>query len=244
MRRFYKQAAAGTAPGGHTVRLDGNMLRTPLRHPVIVSGALLAGALAAEWEAQGDEIKPATMPLTQLVCTMIDKAGGHERPEMEAEIVKYAGSDLVCYLATHPADLLAQQESLWHPLLAWMQDEYGATLIPVRGIKYTVQDAAALQKIAAVVAAMDAASFTVAQVVTGITGSAVIGLCMAAGRIGVAQAYAAATVDEVYQLEKWGEDTLARQRLQRIEAELVSVEKFMFLIKSGAEVTAAVTTNA
>lgn len=243
MRRFYKQAAAGIAPGGHTVRLDGNMLRTPLRHPVIVSGALLAGALAAEWEAQGDEIKPATMPLTQLVCTMIDKADSHERLEMEAEIVKYAGSDLVCYLAAHPADLLARQENLWHPLLAWMQDEYGVTLTSVRGIQYVEQDKAALDKIASVVKGMDAASFTAAQVVMGVTGSAVIGLCMAAGRIGAAQAFAAATVDEAYQLEKWGEDALARQRLQRIEAELVSVEKFLFLIKSGADATAAITSS-
>ena len=98
MKRFYKQAEAGTAPGGHVVRLDGTPLRTPLRTPVILSSAPMAAAIAAEWAAQGDEIVPASMPLTQLVCTMIDKAQGHERPDMEAEIVKYAGSDLICYL--------------------------------------------------------------------------------------------------------------------------------------------------
>ncbi|MFN7112969.1 MAG: ATP12 family chaperone protein [Alphaproteobacteria bacterium] len=234
MKRFYKEAAAGTAPNGHTVRLDGNILRTPLRAPVILPSALLAAALAAEWAAQEGEIAPGTMPLTQLVCTMIDKAEGHERPEMEAEIVKYAASDLVCYFATHPADLVARQEKYWHPLLSWIQDEYGVILQPVSGIQYTVQDKAGLEKLRQVVRGLDAARFTVVQAVTGMTGSAVIALAMAAGRLGAAQAYEAAMVDEIFQLEKWGEDEIARKRLQHIEAELTGVEKFMFLIKASA----------
>lgn len=234
MKRFYKEAAAGTAPNGHTVRLDGNILRTPLRHPVIVPSGVMAAALAAEWAAQDGEIVPASMPLTQLVCTMIDKAEGHERPEMEAEIVKYAGSDLVCYFATHPADLVARQEKLWHPLLSWMQDEYGVILQPVRGIQYTAQDAAGVEKVQEVVRSLDAARFTAVQAVTGITGSTVIALGMAAGRLGAAQAFDAAAVDEIFQLEKWGEDAIARKRLQRIETDLTAVEKFLFLVTASA----------
>lgn len=234
MKRFYKQAEAGTAPGGHTVRLDGTALRTPLRHPVIVPQAALAAAMAAEWAAQGEEVIPASMPLTQLVCTMIDKAGGHERPDMEAEIIKYAGSDLICYFATHPADLVARQEKLWHPLLAWMQDEHGVVLKPVSGIQYVAQEPAAIEAVTHIVKGLDDASFTAAQAVTGITGSAVIALCMASGRIGAAQAFDAATVDETYQLEKWGEDELARKRLQKIEADLTGVEKFLFLVRASA----------
>lgn len=239
MKRFYKEAVAGTAPGGHTVRLDGNILRTPLRQPVVVPSPTLAVAMAAEWAAQQGEIVPASMPLTQMVCTMIDKAQGHERPEMEAEIVKYAGSDLVCYLATHPVELVARQEKLWHPLLAWMQDEYGVILRPVKGIQYVEQAPEGIEKLRAIVAGLDPAGFTAAQIVTGVTGSAVIGLCMAAGRIGAAQAYDAACVDEVFQLEKWGEDDIARKRLMRIEAELTAVEKFLFLIKNGAAIASA-----
>lgn len=234
MKRFYKQAEAGTAPGGYAVRLDGTPLRTPLRHPVIVAGMPLALALAAEWEGQSEEIVPAAMPLTQLVCTMIDKVGGHERADMAAEIVKYAGSDLVCYFAATPADLLARQETLWHPLLAWMQDEHGVVLKHVTGIRYVAQDVAAMKKVADIVAGLEAPAFTAAQAVTGITGSAVIGLCMASGRIGAAQAFAAATVDEAYQLEKWGEDEMARKRLQKIEADLTAVEKFLFLLKTSS----------
>lgn len=238
MKKFYKQAEGGTAPGGYTVRLDGQTLRTPLRHPVLVPSAALAAAMAAEWDAQAGEIVTASMPLTQLVCTMIDKADSHERAEMNAEIVKYASSDLVCYLALNPAELVARQEALWHPLLGWLQDEYGVVLQPVKGIQYVQQPEESLKKIADIVGGLDAARFTAAQVVTGVTGSAVIALCMAAGRIGAAQAYDAATVDEVFQLEKWGEDAIARKRLERIDGELTAVEKFLFLMKGG-EATAS-----
>ncbi len=239
MKRFYKQAEAGTAPGGFTVRLDGQTLRTPLRHPVIVPSSALAAAMAAEWAGQEGEIVAASMPLTQLVCTMIDKSDSHERADMNAELVKYASSDLVCYLAANPAELVARQEQLWHPLLGWLQDEYGVVLQPVKGIQYVQQPEESLKKIADIVAGLDAPRFTVAQVVTGVTGSAVIALCMAAGRIGAAQAYDAATVDEVFQLEKWGEDEIARKRLQRIEGELTAVEKFLFLMKAAETTTSA-----
>jgi len=233
VKRFYKAAAAGTAPGGYTVRLDGKNIKTPLQRPLVVPTAALAAALAAEWEAQTDDIRPHAMPLNQLVNTMIDKATGHERPAMNAEVVKYAGSDLVCYFATHPADLVARQEALWHPLLGWLSDEYGIRLETAQGIQYVNQPEADMAAVKARVEALSPADFTVVQAVTGLTGSAVIALAVAAGRLGAEQAYAAAGVDEIYQLEKWGEDKIARDRLNRMLRELETVEKFRFLMQGG-----------
>jgi len=234
LKRFYKQAAAGTAPGGYTVRLDGRNIKTPLQHPLIVPTAALAAALAAEWEVQAEEVDPHTMPLNQLVNTMLDKATGHERSAMNAEVVKYAGSDLVCYFATHPADLVARQEALWHPLLGWMSDEYGIVLTTAQGIRYVNQPAESIATVQKRVGALSPADFTVVQAVTGLTGSAVIALAVAAGRLGAQQAYEAAGVDETYQLEKWGEDKIARDKLNRLLMELETVEKFRFLMNEKA----------
>ena len=105
MKKFYQKAEAGPAPGGFAVRLDGRTFKTPMQHHFILPTLPLAEAIAKEWDAQAGDIVPASMPLTQLANTMIDKAAGHERKDMEAEVVKYMGSDLVCYFATHPADL-------------------------------------------------------------------------------------------------------------------------------------------
>lgn len=230
-KRFYKAAEAGTAPGGYTVRLDGKNIKTPLQHALIVPTAAMAAAMAAEWAAQAEEVNPASMPLNQLVNTMLDKATGHERPAMNAEIVKYAGSDLICYFATHPADLVARQEAVWNPLISWMGDEHGVVLQSVQGIQYINQPAEGMAKVKKLVEDLSPADFTVVQAVTGLTGSAVIALALCAGRLGAQQAYEAAGVDETYQLEKWGEDKIARDKLNRLLAELETAEKFRFLMQ-------------
>lgn len=234
LKRFYKRAEAGTAPGGYTVRLDGKNIKTPLQHPLIVPTAAMAAAMAAEWEAQAEEVNPHAMPLNQLVNTMLDKATGHDRPAMNAEVVKYVGSDLVCYFATHPADLVARQEAAWHPLVNWILDEHGVVLHTVKGIQYVNQPEESITTVQQLVEALSPADFTVVQAVTGLTGSAVIALAVAAGRLGPQQAFEAAGVDETYQLEKWGEDKIARDKLNRLLQELETVEKFRFLMNEKA----------
>jgi len=236
MKRFYKQAEAGTAPGGYTLRLDGRNIKTPLQHALLVPTLPLAVALAAEWEAQGDDVVPSSMPLNQLVNTMIDKSSGHDRVVMNAEVLRFAGSDLICYFGTHPQDLVARQEAVWNPLIAWMQDEHGVVFKTIQGIQYIHQPSETLAKMQSMIEAMDAADFTLVQAVTGLTGSVVIALAMAAGRLGAVQAFEAAGVDEVYQLEKWGEDKIARARLNLLQSELETVEKFRFLIRETAVV--------
>lgn len=226
MKKFYKKAEAGTAPGGFVVRLDGRTLKTPLQHALILQSQALAEALASEWNAQGDVIVPAAMPLTQLVNTMIDKATGPDRIAMNAEICRYAGSDLVCYFATHPADIVKRQKDVWLPLLEWLALEKGIRLETVSGIQYHKQSPDTLRAFEKIVQDADALVFTLMQAVLGVTGSVVIALAFAEGHINAAQTWEAACVDEIYQLEKWGEDALARKKLDSIRAELEVLEKF------------------
>lgn len=230
MKKFYKAAEAGTAPGGHVVRLDGKLLKTPLRNNLILSSPELAAAIAAEWAAQGADIIPATMPLTQLVNTMIDKASGAERAALEKEILKYAASDLVCYFATHPASLVAAQEKEWLPLLGFIKEKYGAELAVVSGIQYQNQPEPALKNIEKAVRGFDSAGFTVVQAAAGVTGSVVIALALAEGKIDAETAYRASCVDEIHQLAHWGADDLAQKRLDHIRKELQAIERFKNLV--------------
>ena len=234
IKKFYKLAEAGTAPGGYVVRLDGKVLKTPLQKNFILPNAALAQAVAEEWQAQAGEIKPATMPITQLAYTMIDKCMGDERAAMNAEVARYAGSDLICYLATHPAELVSRQEEAWLPLLGHMHKKLGIELLPVRGIRFQEQPESSVRKCAAWVSALEAADFTALQAVTGVTGSLVIAAALVIGWLDVGQAYAAAIVDEAYQLEKWGADSLAEKRLENIKTEIGAVARFLELVRSSA----------
>lgn len=234
MKKFYKKAEAGTAPGGFVIRLDGKTLKTPLQNNLILTSEQAACDIAAEWDQQGTEIIPASMPLTQLVNTMVDKSSGADRAAMEAEVLKYGASDLVCYFASHPADLLREQEQQWLPLVQWLKESQGVKLDTVKGIQYHNQPEASLRQLQKIIKNLDAADFTFVQAAAALTGSVVIALAFLDQKIDAEEAYLAACVDEIYQLRKWGEDALARKRLEHIRAELNVIQKFGSLFKASS----------
>ena len=234
MRKFYKTAEPGTAPGGYVVRLDGNPARTPLKNVLLLQSQPLAAAIALEWAAQGEEIRPTTMPLTLLANTMIDKVRGHDRAAMNAEILKYGGSDLICYFATHPADIVRLHQERWLPLIQWMKEKYGIILETVSGIKYHQQPKESLESLKKVIEGLDAAEFTVVQSAAATTGSVAIGLAILEEKLSPDEAYKTACVDEIYQLKTWGEDAVAQERLDITRSELNTIARFRDLLNASA----------
>lgn len=234
MKRFYKTAEAGTAPGGYVVRLDGKLIKTPLQNPLLLPTQALAEAIAQEWAAQGDEIKPLDMPLTRLANTMIDKAHGADRIAMNAEVLKYGGSDLICYFATHPPALVRLHEEHWVPLIDWLKKKHAIALETVAGIQYHPQPPAALDKMKKIIEGLEAADFTVVQAATASTGSIVIALALLEGKISAEEAHHAACVDEIYQLKTWGADELAQKRLDNLRADLGVIAQFTALLKASS----------
>src|SRR5207302_1361327 len=203
MKRVYKQATARAAEGGWGVALDGRPMRTPAKHELIVPSAALAEAIAAEWDAQQDEIRPATMPLTRLAATAIDRTAT-QRALVVVETANYAGTDLVCYRAEHPPALIARQEAAWQPLIDWAIARYDAGLAVTSGIVPQPQAPATLKAFAAAVAAQDDFSLTALHMATAACGSLVIALALLEGRLDAEAAFAASQLDETFQIEAWG----------------------------------------
>ncbi len=218
-KRFYEAATVGPGETGFAVLLDGKPLRTPARKPVVVDDAMVAGALAREWDAQTEVIEPGTMPLTRIVNTAIDRVGG-EMEAVRADIVAHAGTDLLCYRADGPDSLVEAENALWAPLLDWAREELGARLILAEGIVHVSQDAAALAAIAEAAEPFDALGLAALHVATTLTGSAILALALARGRLSVEEAWAAAHVDEDWQMSHWGRDEVALARRAARFAEL------------------------
>lgn len=234
MRRTYKIVEAGTAPGGYVVRLDGQTLRTPLKNQLLLPSQHLAKAIAQEWAAQENDILPVTMPMTRLANTMIDKARGPDRPAMNAELLKYGGSDLICYFAASPPELVKLHQALWLPLHAWLAEKYGIVFETVSGIQYRQQPQAALDKLKQVIEGLEAAAFTIVQSAAPTTGSVAIALALLGERLTAEEAYQAACVDEIYQLKTWGADILAQKRLDTLKFELEVIARFAELLKASS----------
>lgn len=218
-KRFY--AAAGVGPereGAFPVMLDGRAVRTPARRALAAPTARLAHAVALEWEAQGETIDPARMPLTRLANTIIDGVA-ESAAAVRAEVARYLGSDLILYRAAEPEGLVQRQTEQWDPVVAWMRDTCGARFVPVRGVVHVAQPEAALAAAAALIPD-EPWRLGAVHTITTITGSALLALAVVHGRLTVEDALTAAHVDEDWNLQQWGEDELARQARAYREAEL------------------------
>jgi chaperone required for assembly of F1-ATPase len=218
-KRFYKAAAVEERDGAFHLLLDGRPARTPGRNAIAAPRRALGEALAQEWDRQGAEIDPASMPLTRIVNSAIDGVGPR-REAVIADMAKYAGSDLVCYRAGEPERLVAAQAEAWDPILAWAYEALGAQFFLSEGVVHVAQPEAAVAAVRARLEAI-ASPFRLAalHVMTTLTGSVLIALAHAAGRLDADAAWAAAHVDERHQESLWGEDEEALRRREAREAE-------------------------
>ncbi len=232
-RRFYKEAGISEGAGGFTLTLDGRPGRTPGRAPLALPTRALGEAVAAEWQSQGASIDPTTMPLTRLANSTIDGVVPRDE-EVRADLVRYAGSDLVVYRAAEPERLVAEQAAAWDPVHAWARDSLGAHFVLSEGVMFVEQPAEA---IAAVRAAIDRepSPFRLAalHVMTTLTGSVLIALMHAAGRLAVEDAWRAAHADELFQESRWGADYEASERRSRREADFQAASRFFDLAAPG-----------
>jgi chaperone required for assembly of F1-ATPase len=214
-KRFYAKAGAVEGKDGFVVTLDDKPVRTPSGRQLMVPVRAIADAIVAEWEAQQEFIDPLIMPMTRFANSVVDAV--IDRVEAVTEdMAKYFESDLLFYRAGHPEALVAREAAHWDPLLFWAADTLGAHFILAEGIVHVRQPESA---IAAVRAALPADPWSIAalHVITTLTGSALLALALSRGVVDPDQAWAAAHVDEDWNIEKWGVDEeVAAKRAARL----------------------------
>jgi chaperone required for assembly of F1-ATPase len=210
-KRFYQHAQAGDDTGaGFAVLLDGKPVKTPARNALAAPTRALGEELANEWNAQQQVIDPGRMPLTRLANAVIDAVAA-QAPAVTEEVAKYLGSDLLFYRAAAPPGLVERQSQHWDPVLAWAHDALGARFMLIEGVIHAEQPQ---QAIAAARAAIPVDHWRLGAVasITTLTGSALLALALSAGQIDVDAAWAAAHVDEDWQMTHWGRDEVALAR--------------------------------
>lgn len=228
-KRFYKVVATTKTDAGWNVTLDGKVLRSPAKKDFHLPTAALAAAIATEWDAQTEHVRPLAMPLMQLAATTVDRVT-HDRGRIVAELVGYAGTDLICYRASEPPSLVEREAQAWDPLLAWLRRRYDVSLVTTNGIVAVAQPPATMEALSKVIDGHD--DFALAALATLIqtAGSVVIGLAVAEGEITAEQGAHAAQLDELYQTERWGEDKEAVERRVAQLAEMVAARRFLDLL--------------
>lgn len=232
IRRVYKTVGFAEEGGKYRLLLDGKPARTPLKRVLETPHKALMEAVAAEWDAQGEHIHPERMPVTRLLATALDRVADNQ-DMVVAELMAHVHADLLCYRADHPQALAQRQRAAWQPVLDWIAAAHGFELTPVDGVMPREQSPDAVAGMEAAIRALDTDRLTALQAAAPAAGSLALALALVHGRITAAQVFAAATLDEAYQNETWGDDSLARERRDGLERDIGAVGVFLSLVAEG-----------
>lgn len=235
LKRFYKEVTIVPIEGGFEIQLDGRPLRSPEQNALNLPNAALSEAMTQEWRDQGEKISPPTMPLTKLAFTATDRVTPNRDAVIE-QISAFANSDVICYRATEPGELVKRQKECWDPILQWADAELGAEMRTGEGIGYIAQNFDALDALTAVYS--DKSDFHLAALysLAVIGNSLVIALAVAEGEMSAEDAFQCANCDELYQSEKWGDDEEAQARLKERAEEFRAAAEFLKLLNISSPV--------
>ncbi|MBF9028827.1 ATPase [Rhodobacterales bacterium HKCCE3408] len=212
-KRFWTEASVVPEASGFALQLDGRPVKTPGRRTLILPSEEMAEAAAAEWAAQDTIIDPLTMPVTRSANSALDQTG----PQREGVIdmlSQYGETDLLCHRAAEPEALARLQEDGWQPLLDWAADRHGAPLVAVAGLLPATQPDGSLARLREAVAGYGDFGLTGLYDLVTLSGSLVIGLAVAEGRVDPAEGWSLSRIDEDWQIAQWGEDEEAAERAE------------------------------
>jgi chaperone required for assembly of F1-ATPase len=226
MRRFYQAVRVAPSEEGHGVLLDGRPVRTPAKRPLVVPTVSLAEAIAEEWREQEGTIRPDAMPLTRLASTAIDRMPGLRQAAIQ-EVFAYVDTDLVCYRAAEPFELVQRQHHAWQPVLDWLSATYGIRLNVTTSILPVAQPDAARARLRAAVEELDDWPLVGMHAAATALGSLVLGLALVHRRIDAEAALAASLLDEVFEIERWGTDPEAERRHAVLRRDVAGAVRFL-----------------
>ncbi|GJL91407.1 ATP12 family chaperone protein [Hyphococcus sp.] len=229
VKRFYKEVTVEERAGRFAVLLDGRPVKTQGRNVLLTPTLNLAEVIADEWAGQVEHIIRSSMPMTGMQSAAID--GADISDEWLEEIVKYLGSDLVCYRAKAHEALAERQAAVWDPYINFMREEFGALLVTTSGIVAISQPETSHGAVRRALKSETPETLFGLQIATAISGSAVLALAMWRHAYSAEEAFEASRVDERFQEENWGTDEEAKTREAQLRADFLTVAQFLLLLE-------------
>ena len=230
MKRFYRAVHIAPSAQGHSVLLDERPVRTPAKQPLIAPTVPLAEAIAEEWRGQGDPIRPEAMPLTRLASTAIDRMPALRQAAID-EVAAYVDTDLLCYRAAGPFELVQRQHHAWQPVLDWLSAAYGIRLAVTTSIVPLAQPDDARARLRAAIENLPDWPLVGVHAATTALGSVALGLAVMDRRIDAEAALAASLLDELFEIERWGSDLEAERRHAVLRRDVAAAARFLQAIQ-------------
>lgn len=225
-KRVYREVHVSQLDGGYRVLLDRIPVRSLCRKDLKLVNEGLARAVALEWADQGEKIDTSVLRLTMLAGRATDLTD-EDRARIEAALIAYIETDLVCYRAEGPPALVRLQCAAWDPMVEWAKKRYSCAPSVTTGVLPTAPDTEVSRCYTAVVADLTDEQLVGLQEITAITGSLIVALALLEGEIDSDRAWYAGNIDEDYNISRWSEDAEAADRRARQRADLDAVAFYL-----------------
>lgn len=229
MKRFWTSVSVGEEGGAWGVRLDGRPVKTPARLPLHVPTRALAEAIGEEWNALGTTIDPRALPLTGIANAALDRVAP-DQPSFAAALAKYAQADLACYRAEGPETLVRRQEREWDKLLGWARRRYDVDFVITSGLTHVEQPAATVDRLTHAISVLDPFRLAGLSPLVTLSGSLVAALGILERAMAPDEIWDAVSLDEQWQLERWGADAEAEAALHNRRRDFFSGVRFLDLL--------------
>jgi len=230
-KRFWKEVSVRPEEAGFGIYLDGKQLKTPLKASLLAPTQAVADGIAAEWDAVDEKIDPLTMHLTRCANATIDKVVV-EHDAVAGLLSEYGGTDLLCYRADGPVELVRRQSAAWDPMLSWIKDVHGISLFTTTGVMHVVQPEDGQKRLQEWTRSFDPWRLTALHDLVTISGSLVLALAITEKHLSAEQVWPLSRIDETWQEEQWGVDEDAAQGAELKRADFLKAAKLLDLLKN------------
>ena len=228
MKRFYENVSVSSEGERWGLKLDERIVRTPVGAALAAPNRSLAEAIAEEWRNQDEKIDRSKMPLLRLLCGVQDGAAGGDAAWIES-VIEYLGTDLLCFRAGEPADLVTRQAEAWDPVLTWLSSELRITLKTTTELAApTLPDGMDMRVRGLLEDEPSEVRFAVG-LLTRLLGSAGLALALWRKWGDAEDIFTRSRLDETYQAEKCGWDSEAQDREAKLKKDVLDLARFLDL---------------
>ena len=228
MKRFYNSAGVTEAEGGWQVTLDDRAMKTVKGSQQIVPTRGLAEMLAAEWEAQGEKIDPASFVIRDMADYAIDIVAPDHAATAD-KLVAYGDTDTLLYRADPDEPLYVRQQEVWEPIVAEFEQREGVELTRVSGIIHKPQADATIARLKARLGEVQAFELAAIETMTSLAASLLIALTASdtSEEEQAKKLWDAASLEEEWQADLWGRDEEAEERREKRTRDFLNAWKFL-----------------
>mgnify|MGYP002049815185 FL=1 len=232
MRKFWKMVKVKKkSSNSYEILLDENVLKTPMKKKLTIQNSKIAEEIYKEWNQDKNILDTDAMIFYGIISTSIDKFNNN-RILYVNEILNFIDTDLICYRAEEPNDLVQWQSKNWDPILLKIEKYINNKVDVFKGIMPSKQKKGIKLKIIKFLTKFSDLEIIVLHRITNITGSVFLSLCILNNDLIKEKAFELSYLDELWQAENWGYEEEASNIREQINFELNRTIYFLDCLRS------------